>query len=344
MPVRPATCGRLFRTRRSSSAAAKTSRGASASIRVTTTACPSATASSGNLFVLSKGSPNSERDAPVAKRSGWVSTKYELRSSRKTPRERIQFFNSFKRAMKMYKKIIAFAAMLFGMTGWAGDSEPFLLDTTDPLITAPIIYNSSWIGDDSSAEVFKEWKYTVEDGKATIVETMQKSGSVTIPSEIDGYPVTSIGENAFAYCLYLNSVTMPEGVTSVGYQAFMGCPLLTNITFPKQMEQIEPGAFYQCTGLKVVTLPEGIRELSEYLFYQCTSLEKVVIPSTVTKIGPYVFQECNSLRVIEIPAGVTEIDEQAFLGSNLTDTVIVTESGSYAEEWAKNKGCRVIFE
>lgn len=87
MPVRTVACGRLFRTR------ATTTRGGSTSIRVTT---PRATftASTDGLFGLSKGSPNSERDAPVAKRSGWVSTKYELRSSRKTPRERIQFFNS----------------------------------------------------------------------------------------------------------------------------------------------------------------------------------------------------------------------------------------------------------
>ena len=137
--------------------------------------------------------------------------------------------------MKMNKKIIALTAILFGMTGWAGDSAPFLLDTTDPLITAPFTYNSSWIGGDPSAEVvivadgteikrttgegefawspttagkhiltyttyingvaqdevyeaivYSDWKYTVTDGKATIVETTQKSGSVTIPSEIDG--------------------------------------------------------------------------------------------------------------------------------------------------------------
>ena len=46
----------------------------------------------------------------------------------------------------MNKKIIARTAILIGMMGWAGDSAPFLLDTTDPLITAPITYNSSWVG------------------------------------------------------------------------------------------------------------------------------------------------------------------------------------------------------
>ena len=54
VPVRTATTGRQFRARTS------TARGASASIRAATTRT-AATASAGSLFVLSKGSPNSER-------------------------------------------------------------------------------------------------------------------------------------------------------------------------------------------------------------------------------------------------------------------------------------------
>ena len=84
--VRTATIGRLFRD------TTTTSRGASTSILMATSRTATS-ATTGILFVLSKGSPNSERDAPVAKRSGWVSTKYELQSSRKTPRERIQFLS-----------------------------------------------------------------------------------------------------------------------------------------------------------------------------------------------------------------------------------------------------------
>lgn len=161
------------------------------------------------------------------------------------------------------KKIIALTAILIGMTARAGDSAPFLLDTTDPLITAPFTYNSSWVGGDSSAEVvisadgteimrttgegefswspttvgkhtltyttyidgvvqdevyettvYADWKYVVEDGKATIVETTQKSGSVTIPSEIDGYPVVGIESDVYAGCHGL-FITVPTGFTNV---------------------------------------------------------------------------------------------------------------------------------
>ncbi len=43
---------------------------------------------------------------------------------------------------------------------------------------------------------------------------------VIIPSEIDGLPVTSIGEWAFCGCSGLTSVTIPDSVTSIGEWAF----------------------------------------------------------------------------------------------------------------------------
>ena len=177
--------------------------------------------------------------------------------------------------MKAILKIITLAAMLIGITGWAGESAPFLLDTTDPLITAPISYNSAWIGGYSSAEViitdngteikrtigegdfiwsatsgkhtltyttyiggvaqeevytatvFKDYKYTVQDGKAMIVAAMQTFGSVTIPSEIDGYPVGGVVKGALADCI---SVTIPVSVSLNNTIDLKHCKILESIT------------------------------------------------------------------------------------------------------------------
>jgi hypothetical protein len=167
--------------------------------------------------------------------------------------------------MRTAQKIVAFTAILIGMTGWAGDSAPFLLDTIEPLIETgeevSLSYNSAWIGGNQSAEVvisvdeaeikratgkgefawtpttvgkhtltyttyingvaqdevytatvFKDWKYTVEDGKATIVDTTQKSGNVKIPSEIDGLPVVGLDGELFNGCENLTSITIPDSV------------------------------------------------------------------------------------------------------------------------------------
>ncbi|MBU4315628.1 leucine-rich repeat protein, partial [Patescibacteria group bacterium] len=53
-----------------------------------------------------------------------------------------------------------------------------------------------------------------------------KSGSYTILSG-----VTNIGNNAFAYCTSLTSVTVPASVTSIEDWAFDNCPSLTSVYF-----------------------------------------------------------------------------------------------------------------
>ena len=56
--------------------------------------------------------------------------------------------------------------------------------------------------------------------------------------------VTSIGDEAFAYCYYLTTVTIPNSVISIGYYAFNECNRLTNLyCYAKEIPQITPGTF-----------------------------------------------------------------------------------------------------
>ena len=61
--------------------------------------------------------------------------------------------------------------------------------------------------------------------------------------------VTSIGNDAFAYCNNLTSVTIPESVTSIGELAFNDCKSLTSITIPDGVSSIGVWAFYGCENL-----------------------------------------------------------------------------------------------
>ncbi len=48
--------------------------------------------------------------------------------------------------------------------------------------------------------------------------------------------VTSIGENAFAGCGWLEEVIISDGVTSIGDDAFLGCDSLTLIRLPERFD------------------------------------------------------------------------------------------------------------
>ena len=69
----------------------------------------------------------------------------------------------------------------------------------------------------------------ISKGKTAAVTSGEEkySGEVVIPSSItvegQEYPVTSIGERAFAWCSGLTSVTIPNSVTSIGQDAFYWC-------------------------------------------------------------------------------------------------------------------------
>jgi hypothetical protein len=49
------------------------------------------------------------------------------------------------------------------------------------------------------------------------------SGELIIPTTIEGYPVTTIGESAFYFCTELTNIDIPSSVTAAGAYAFYGC-------------------------------------------------------------------------------------------------------------------------
>jgi hypothetical protein len=53
---------------------------------------------------------------------------------------------------------------------------------------------------------------------------------VTIPDTINGSPVTSIGDMAFAGYGPLTNVTVPNTITNIGNYAFLGCRSLKGST------------------------------------------------------------------------------------------------------------------
>ena len=109
--------------------------------------------------------------------------------------------------------------------------------------------------------------------------------------------VTSIGEDAFAYCYSLTSITIPDSVTSIGKGAFYKCGNLTNMIIPKSVTSIGKGVFNCCTSLTNITIPDSVISIGDDAFYYCTSLTGITIPDSVTSIGDRAFYNCNNLTI-----------------------------------------------
>ncbi|MCD7812296.1 MAG: leucine-rich repeat protein [Ruminococcus sp.] len=252
--------------------------------------------------------------------------------------------------MKKFKKIISIAASLAmliacvpigGVIDDSGISMTASAEESD--ITSLLTYE---ILDDGTIEI---------TGCDTSAE-----GDLEIPSEIDGYTVTSIGDrafynykkltsvtipdsvtsigdSAFYSCTKLTSVTIPDGVTSIGGYAFYFCYKLNSITIPNGVTSIEDCVFGACDSLTSVTIPDSVRKIKNHAFFSCDNLSSVIIPDSVTSIGDYAFSDCASLESVTIGNSVTSIGNLAFICcESLTDVTIpdsVTSIGNNAFEY-----------
>ena len=176
--------------------------------------------------------------------------------------------------------------------------------------------------------------YSISNNKVTITDYTGSATSLTIPSTIEGYPVTTIGNEAFSYRTSLTSITIPNSVTSIGDSAFYECSTLKSINIPDSVTSIGNYAFAWCGSLTSITIPDSVTTIGDYAFYNCRSLTSITIPDSVTEIGTYAFSNCDSLESVTIGDSVTEIGTDAFSNcDSLTSVTIpdsVTSIGDYA--------------
>lgn len=169
------------------------------------------------------------------------------------------------------------------------------------------------------------------------------NGSVYIPSMIDGYTVTSIGEKAFYTSETYKSgvdITLPNTITTIGDKAFYDAPV-TIINIPSSITYIGKGAFADCYLLEnfnvapdqtTYTVMDGVlynKVTKELVCYPYMMMKKgVSIPKGIKSIGDYACyggyarSERNkgngiyngTIPKVDIPETVTTIGDYAFYG------------------------------
>ena len=169
--------------------------------------------------------------------------------------------------------------------------------TALPLTALPAVATTS--GDFYYAvlsETDKTCEITGYTGSATALE---------IPSELDGYTVTSIGWYAFSGCTALESITIPDSVTSIGLAAFY------DTAYYNDAANWENDALYignhlietKDTLSGSYTIRAGTKIIADTAFDYCTALESITIPDSVTSIGEGTFSGCTALTEIKVDTG-----------------------------------------
>ena len=203
------------------------------------------------------------------------------------------------------------------------------------IITALPLTAVNSFAEDTNTKTSGDYEYTVsEDGTAEITAYNGNEENVVIPSVLDGYAVTVIGEKAFALNKTVKTVEIPNGVIGIRSSAFWLCENLTEVKFPETVKWISSAVFDSCKKLKSVNLPEGLQGISNELFNHCESLENITLPKSVNDIDSCSFYGCKSLKSIVIPYGVTRIREKTFEHCEALESVIIPESVIWIETWA----------
>lgn len=199
-----------------------------------------------------------------------------------------------------------------------------------------------------------EWRYTISSGEATLKEYFGTASSIIIPSFIDGYPVTEIGEKLFEDSSITN-VTIPKSIEKIGYNAFANCKYLTSIYFDAKDCNVyyfrdmmymnvflNAGKFSDSLkvtfGPNVEKVPKGMFEARESEYAHVT---EIVLSDSIKNIGDWAFANCYDLQNVTWGKNIERIESEAFRNCTKLQSITIPECTEYIGLNAF-KGCKYL--
>lgn len=202
-----------------------------------------------------------------------------------------------------------------------------------------------------STTIQDPYTYRIVDKGVQITKShLTDQTEIIVPDTIAGYPVISIGDEAFYQHTITKSIILPDCILEIGNAAFYRCYSLLEIYIPKSVERMGPNPFFRCSSLENIFVDTGNQYFSdiggvlfgndetEMLSYPegRTDEKEYSIPeSVITLKNPFGYDP--NFVILTIPSSVTNFpDYNMFTFPD--DIVLNVDSGSAAECYALEYG------
>ena len=199
-----------------------------------------------------------------------------------------------------------------------------------PVSAAVIESNNSVLSSDYLTS--GDYEYSLLDnGTVEISEYVGNDSDVTIPDEIDGKKVTSIGKGAFENNISIKNIEMSNNILSIYDGAYYNCQSLETIKLSNSLTKILVGAFGNCLSLKRIDLPDSLSYVDDFAFGNCESLETVNFPDKLSDNGfskglaKSVFENCINLTYVKLPDNLQYIGYGVFAGCNKLQKITIPQ-------------------
>ena len=185
------------------------------------------------------------------------------------------------------------------------------------------------LAEESTEGVFQ---YQITQEGAEITGYTGTDSNVTLPSQLGGYPVTGIGERAFAFNQELEEITLPDTLAYIQDSAFLLCRNLSRVNFfdPPELLQAGEGILRDTAWWEVQ--PEGLVLLGNTaLGWKGQAPATLVLDSTVTAVADQAFSsnylpQTGSLTRVEVGDSVQLLGAQAFAGQGSLTRIFISDS------------------
>ena len=201
--------------------------------------------------------------------------------------------------------------------------------------------------------------YTLDNTAMTAQIAVQSSSTAvgdivindTVTYEGANYAVTSMADEAFAGCVQLTSIVLPQTLRNLGKNAFLRCTNLTSCIIPDSTITEIPFEAFWGAGLIEFRVPEGVTYIEQRSFEQMPNLQRVHLANSVQSVSPWAFYILDALQdpiyndslfvlmpmnyqgAYTIPAGIQVIYKSAFYGCTKITSLTIPEGVKRIEHY-----------